>query len=239
VSTGAPRLDDLLEGGLPEGSATLFAGAPVLGKELVARLFILHGLRHGRPAIVVLGSRTAGEARAELTQLDPRFPDYERVGLVRFIDLYTRYAGVATEARSTELLEGPGDLDGLLTTLARHLGAMAGKRGGPSLVVDSVSTLAAFQEPARVFRALHQAAGKARACHATALLLLERGMHAEHEVAMFKHLASGTIEVRNQNAKNLVRVEGHLVTEDRGWVEYRFTPREFEITGSFSGGRIR
>src|SRR5581483_7169188 len=71
VEIGVRRLDDLLEGGLPAGSTTLVYGPPFLGKELLTRLFLLHGLRSGIPGILVLTSTATSDARQQLAQLDP------------------------------------------------------------------------------------------------------------------------------------------------------------------------
>jgi circadian clock protein KaiC len=238
-STGVPRLDELLEGGLPSGSATLLQGQPFLGKDVLSRLYVLAGLHKGIPAILALTTATPAEARAALTVLDARFPHYERSGLVRYVDLHSAHVGLAPEPRHTLTLAGPHKVRDLQQALAELARKRAGRKGGPSIVVDSLSTLVAYAGVSETFRALHIGLAQARAWGATSLLLLDRGMHAEDEVQALLHLVQGSLELRNMNGKMLLHMEGHKVAEDRGWVEYRFSDQGFDLTGSFAAGRIR
>ena len=54
LSTGVPRLDELLGGGIPEGDSVLVAGAAGTGKSLLATQFISAGLRAGESGIVAV-----------------------------------------------------------------------------------------------------------------------------------------------------------------------------------------
>ncbi|MDP7080195.1 MAG: circadian clock protein KaiC [Candidatus Undinarchaeales archaeon] len=53
MSTGVPELDEMVTGGLLEGSSTLVAGPTGTGKTLLGMHFIMEGLRHGEASLYV------------------------------------------------------------------------------------------------------------------------------------------------------------------------------------------
>lgn len=53
-SMGIPDLDEMLDGGIPEGDSLLIAGSSGTGKSLLAKQFIAEGIRQGQPGIVVV-----------------------------------------------------------------------------------------------------------------------------------------------------------------------------------------
>ena len=54
LSTGIAKLDDMLDGGIPEGDSLLLAGPSGAGKSILATQFIAEGLRCGEPGIVAV-----------------------------------------------------------------------------------------------------------------------------------------------------------------------------------------
>jgi len=239
VPTGVARLDELLGGGLPEGSATMVYGPPFVGKELLSRLFLLQGLREGMPAILVLTSAGAPEVRAQLTDLDPKFPEWERQGMVRYVDAYSRAIGGEDPVPGCEYVDGPVNMSALALAVNKAAAELLQRHPKHRLILDSVSTLAAAVNAQTTFRFLQVFVGKAKRGGATSLLLLDEGMHTESEVQTFKHLVEGVLHLRGENTKRMLHVEGVGLTEDLGWVEYRFTDKVFQVTGSFAAGRIR
>ena len=73
VPTGIKRLDTLLEGGIPAGAAVLVYGPPFLGKEVLARRFILAGLAAGLPSVYVLTNQATEDVRRDLQAADPKY----------------------------------------------------------------------------------------------------------------------------------------------------------------------
>lgn len=51
MDTGIPGLNEILGGGLPEGSITIISGAPGLGKSAIAMQYLYAGLEKGEPGI--------------------------------------------------------------------------------------------------------------------------------------------------------------------------------------------
>lgn len=239
VPTGVRRLDDLLDGGLPAGSCTLVFGPPFIGKETLARLFYLAGMKAGEPGIMILTGDTTGDVRQQLAQMDSEFPKLEQQGLAHFVDTYSRSIGAEDEHPHAEYVDGPVNLNAVSLAVGNAQRKVIGEHARHRLIVDSVSTLVTYTNAQTTFRFLQVLVGKAKRAGATTALLLEAGMHTEAEVQMFKHLADGVIEVKTEGSSTMLHVMGVGVTESRGWVEYRFTDKAFDITGSFAAGRIR
>lgn len=239
VETGVRRLDDLLDGGLPPASTTLLYGPPFLGKELLSRLFLLQGMRQGIPGILVLTGQATSDARQQLALIDPAYPELEREGLIQFVDTYSKSIGAEDDFAQAEYVDGPVNLNAVSLAVNNAQRRVIADHPAHRMVYDSVSTTVTYTNAQTTFRFLQVLVGKAKRAGATTMLLLEQGMHSDAEVQTFKHLSDGVIEVRADGQANFLQVHGIGVTENRGWVEYRFSEKAFDVTGSFSAGRIR
>ena len=236
---GVKRLDDLLGGGLPEGQPTLIFGPPFTGKTLLSKLFLIQGLKMGTPAVVVLTDTTAQDYRDSLAELHDDYEAYEKKGLVQFVDAFSKSIGAADNFPHAIYVDGAVNLNGVAIAINEAQRNLVGDHQGHRLIFESVSTLMAHTNPQTTFRFLQVLLGKARMAGATTLLNLQNGMHEPAEVQMIKHLTSGVIEMGHDQGKPRMRVEGFDLPENPGWVDYHFGRDRFEITGSFSAGRIR
>lgn len=239
VETGVKRLDDLLDGGLPKQATALVYGPPFIGKEVFAHLYFLHGLRNGVPGIMVLTGDAASDVRAALARIDPSYPEYEKRGLAQFVDTYSRSIGAEDDAPNCEYVDTPVNLNAVSLAVNNAQRKLIADHPQHRLVFESVSTLITYTNAQTTFRFLQVLIGKAKRAGATTLLLLDQGMHSEPEVQTFKHLCDGMIEVKHDGPQTMLTIIGIGVTESRGWVEYKFTDKSFDITGSFAAGRIR
>lgn len=239
VPTGIKRLDSLLGGGIPAGSAVMVYGPPFLGKETLARRYVLASLAAGLPAVYVLTNAATDEVRQDLLAADPGYQQAEDEHRARFVDTYSRGIGAADSFKDATYLDGALDLNGISLAVNKAQAAIMGKHEAHALVVDSVSTLIAYSNAQTAFRFLQTLIGRTRRVGATGLYLMDQGMHTDADVQMFKHLMSGTIELRESSGKTQVQVQGLGATSAPGWVDYRFDEKVFEITGSFAAGRIR
>lgn len=239
LPTGVRRLDQLLGGGIPAGSAVLVYGPPFLGKETLARRFLAHNVAQGTPAIAVLTNTATPDVRRELAGSDPGYAQGEGRHLARFVDTYSRSIGAEDNWPDAQYLDGSLDLNGISLAVNKAQATLIGEHDAHALVVDSISTLVAFTNAGTAFRFLQTLIGRTRRVGATGLYLMDHGMHSAADIQMFKHLMSGVIEVRDASGKSQMRVEGLGAPVGVGWVDYKFDDTTFEVTGSFAAGRIR
>ncbi|MCL4324414.1 MAG: hypothetical protein M1144_02995, partial [Candidatus Thermoplasmatota archaeon] len=104
AKTGVRRLDDLLIGGLPIGCNVLINGSKHTGKEVLAMYLVAEGLRRMVPALWVLTDTDPETIRAGMTAILPTYLEYERRGLVRYIDLYSMNLGITTSDEYVTLI---------------------------------------------------------------------------------------------------------------------------------------
>lgn len=239
ISTGVIRLDELMGGGLDLATNTLLYGPPFVGKEVLLNLFILKGLKQDIPGILVLTDLTSAEKRSELTKIDPDFPKYEEKGLVCYVDSYSRSIGEEGDDPHTLYVDGNVNLNAIGVAVNEAESKLMGKADHLRLAFHSLSTLIAFVNAPATFRFLQIMTGRLRRSNAVALHTLEKGMHNDTEVQMFKHLMGGVVELMEDDAQTLMRVQGVGEVVTRDWINYTFTPTKIELIGSFAIERVR
>jgi circadian clock protein KaiC len=207
VPTGVKRLDEVLEGGFPEGSMIFLAGNPGCGKTILSTQFLYSGLKTGRAGIYVSLTEGRHAFLDNAKGFGWEFSKFEKDGMFRLIDWVT-----ATQSSMSALSEQ------ILSTIAQIKAKL--------LVVDSVtSIIQSFEKPldARIF--LHTALSKVtRSMGITTIMVGEvsigssyLGLGTEEFVAdgivLLKHTEIGSkirrcmtvLKMRSTNYSNEVR----------------------------------
>lgn len=185
ASTGIAGLDDILDGGLPEGRLYLIDGTPGTGKTTLALQFLLEGIRRGARALYI----TLSESRAELSEVASSH-GWSLDGLDLF-ELPTE--DVAAEAYT---FFHPAEVE--LQELIDRLFATV-ERVGPRLVVlDSLSEMRLLARDALRFRRQILALKQFFAARGCTVLLLDDKSAPEgdlqlhslaHGVLLLEHIA--------------------------------------------------
>jgi circadian clock protein KaiC len=150
VPTGVPKLDTMLDGGLPEGSATLLAGPSGSGKTTLALQFALEGIRRGEGCLCV-------NFQENPTQLS------------RTVD---RLARDAATARALDIMySSPVELqiDSIIVEMFRRIDASGVRR----VVLDAIGDLAAATEAPRLHDYLYALIQHLAVRGVTSILTLE------------------------------------------------------------------
>ncbi len=103
LSTGIPALDEMMNGGIPEGDSLLIAGSSGTGKSVMATQFIAEGAKRGEPGIIAVFEERPLEyvVRARSLGIDLEMPQKE--GLIHI--LYLRPLDLSVDETLHELLE--------------------------------------------------------------------------------------------------------------------------------------
>jgi KaiC/GvpD/RAD55 family RecA-like ATPase len=240
VKSGVRRLDDLLYGGFPMGSQILVNGPAHTGKEVLARLFSVEGLRLGVPSIWVITDKTYTQVREDLAGLFPGFADAEKKGMVRYADLYSRSVGSAPAALGVRFLSSTDKnvLDQLSETVNAYALELKEKFSTYRLIFESVSTVTAYLDTAATFRFLQPFVGRRKLDGAVGYYMLDSGMHSDSDLQTLEHMVDGSLNLKVEQMKTLLAVRGIGEVQARSWVGYSFTRRSFNL-GSFSLEHIR
>lgn len=240
LATGVRRLDDLLGGGLPQGTATLLHGPPFTGKGVLGRKFFLEGLRQGQPSIFLLTDTSASNMSELLHESEPTAANLEKPGLCAYVDVYTKLIGERDEHESATYVPDPQRWEDVLRVIEKTQQKQLKAHPGPSrLVIESISSLMVELGPTATFRFLRTLVGRFARRGGTSVVAIETGMHDSQDIETVKHLCRGMLSMRENNDQHYLRVEGLPTEFQPGWVEYEFGDGHFELTGSFASGRIR
>lgn len=239
VKTGNRRLDDLLLGGFPLGCNVLIHGPPFVGKEVMVGQFMAEGVRKGVPIIWVLTDKTPDDIRNEMRFILSGYEEYEKLGLVKYVDLYSMTMGLKTDDPNTIYLEDPADhakISQTVDEIAREI-----KENGHEyyrLVFRTLSTIIAYSDPVATFRFLGPFCGKRKRDNAVCLYILEKGMHGEQEIQMISSVMDGMIDFKVDQLKTYFAVQGVTDVQSRSYIRYTATKSGLSI-GSFSLDHIR
>lgn len=238
VKTGTTRLDDLLLGGIPFGSNVLIYGPPFTGKEVLVNSFIADGLKKGIPAIWVITEKSPKEMREEMMFVLSGYEEYEKRGLVKYIDTYSRSMGDESQDPYTEYIEAPTDYESIQKAIESAAKEFKSKHEYYRLGFRSISTLIAYLDPNTAFRFLSPVVGRRKRDRAVSMFTIEKGVHGEQEIQMLGSLMDGMIDLKVENLNTFLAVKGICEVQSRAFIRYSATKSGLNI-GSFSLDHIR
>ncbi|HEU5442310.1 MAG TPA: ATPase domain-containing protein, partial [Steroidobacteraceae bacterium] len=128
--TGIDGLDEITEGGLPTGRATLVCGGPGSGKTLVGLSFLVSGARRfGEPGVLLSFEESTADLCDDVASLGFDLP-----GLIAEGKLLVDYVRIE---RSEIEETGEYDLEGLFVRLEHAIRTVGAKR----IVLDTIESL--------------------------------------------------------------------------------------------------
>ncbi len=239
VRTGTRRLDDLLYGGFPLGSNVLIYGPPYSKKEVLIYSFMAEGLKKGVPIVWILTDKTVTEIREAMSFVLPAYEQYEKMGLVYYVDAYSRSIGEETqEIEGVVYLDSQTDVDGIDRAVEDIAKKIKEKHPYYRLAFMSLSTVMAYMDQQALLKFLQPFTTRRNRDNSVSLYLLEKGLHSENEIQMVGYLMDGMIEFKIEAHKTYLTVHGITEVQSRSWIEV--TASKSGITlGSFSLGHIK
>lgn len=134
VKTGIPGLDNLIEGGFPEGRTTLISGATGTGKSIFGIQFLYKGAeQYNEPGIYVTLDERPELIREDMSRFGWNLRTLEEQNLLYVIDGSIAKIGIPSEEQFSLPVTG-FDLDKLLLEILRVSKRINAKR----LVIDSI-----------------------------------------------------------------------------------------------------
>jgi len=238
VKTGNDRLDDLLLGGIPFGSNILVHGPPFVGKEVMMNQFMAEGLKKGLPVLWVLTDKTPHDIREEMNYVLSGYEEYEKLGLVKYIDSYSRSMGATTDDPFTTYIDEPTDHDSIMENVERTVKEYKEKHENYRLAFRSISTLIAYSDPNTAFRFLSPFCGRRKRDKAVALFTVEKGVHGEQEIQMLGSIMDGMIDFKVDQLRTFFAVSGISDVQSRSYIRYTSSKHGLTI-GTFALEHIR
>lgn len=214
--TGIKSLDEMLGGGVPVSGNILVYGDPLCGKKPLLMQFIYEGLKMNMPGIFVLTDYGFPEWKTMMESSGWNISQYEKNGLLQVIDCYSKQfdpsladSGIVTYVGSS------GDLSEISMKLSVLQEQIAQVAENHRLGFHTVSSLLETNQPDSVFRFMQFVTGKFRRHGASAMYVVEKGMHDEKHVHMVEHLMDGVLEF----SEDKIRARG-LMGASSTWHKY-------------------
>jgi circadian clock protein KaiC len=202
--TGIKGLDDITNGGLPQGRPTLICGSAGCGKTLLAMEFIVRGaLEFGEPGLFVSFEENTAELAQNVASLGFDLPGLEKQKKIALDHVYIE----RSEIEET----GTYDLQGLFIRLGYQIDAIGAKR----VALDTIEALFAGlpnelilrSELRRLFRWLKEKG-------VTAIITGERGEGTLTRHGIEEYVSDAVIVLDH-------RITGQMATRRIRFVKYR------------------
>jgi circadian clock protein KaiC len=164
LATGIPSFDIISKGGLPINRTTLISGTAGSGKTVFAVQFLAAGMRMGEAGVFVTFEESAADIRQNMRSFGWDLEEWERQGLLSFVD--------ASPSPEVEIIEsGSFDLSALLARVQHAVKKVNATR----VSVDSLGAMfSQFSDQSVVRRELFRIAWALKGMGVTGLLTAER-----------------------------------------------------------------
>ncbi len=119
LPTGIETLDEILNGGLQDGTNLLVYGDPLCGKKPLVMQFVYEGLKKDIPGIFVLTDYGFPEWKAMMESSGWKLAKYEETGMLQVIDCYSKQFNPSLQDEGiVAYVSGPSDLIGVSMQLS-------------------------------------------------------------------------------------------------------------------------
>ncbi|MHA1615595.1 MAG: ATPase domain-containing protein [Candidatus Thorarchaeota archaeon] len=169
TKTGIPGLDELIGGGLVEGSTILVSGGTGSGKTIFGLQFLYNGVsKYDEPGVFVTIETRPRDLRLEAQQFGWDLEELEKKNALIIVDAASSKAGLPTSEKYA--LRRGFDVSTLAEEIYRAVEDSKAKR----LVIDCISALGMkFNEPSEVRSELFRISALLRELKVTSLLISE------------------------------------------------------------------
>jgi KaiC/GvpD/RAD55 family RecA-like ATPase len=190
IQTGISGLDDLIDGGIPEGSTTLLSGRSGSGKTIFGIQYLYHGASQmDEPGILVTLESRPNDLRVIASQFGWDLKELESAGKLVILDAASSKAGLPTSEKFA--LKRGFDMETLAETIYSAIEETKAKR----LVLDGISGLTLrFNEPAEVRRELYRISALLNELQVTSIFIGEvDNPYTQSREGVEQYIAQGLI----------------------------------------------
>jgi circadian clock protein KaiC len=184
--TGITGLDEITEGGLPQGRPTLVCGAAGCGKTIFAMEFIIHGAEMGEPGVFVSFEEKTEDLKKNFISMNSDLND-----LINEDKISLDYVHIE---RSEIEETGEYDLEGLFIRLGYAIDSIGAKR----IVLDTIEALfSGFSAEALLRAELRRLFGWLKERGVTAIITGESGEKTLTRYGLEEYVADCVILLNN------------------------------------------
>lgn len=227
--TGARKLDGMLEGGLPLKSTSLVNGPPFVGKEVFMYQFLLKGMELGQPVIIITTEKTASDIKNKIVAVNREFVTYDKKGLVRTVDCYSKTVGMSGNAPNTFYINGVKSANEILTTVQKLQKHIKEKYYGHRVLIASLTPFVRDLGINGTLQFLNAFTSRNKMFNGVALADIASGMIPDNEMTALVNSLEGGFEFRTEGQNKQMRIIGLGNVENRDWIGFDAQPTSFDI----------
>jgi KaiC/GvpD/RAD55 family RecA-like ATPase len=206
---------------MPESYTLIMSGPAGSGKTPSFHTWSNFYLRNGRPVVFFAFDELPSNLRNSFAEFYyGNLPEYEKNGLVTFVDCYSAIAGVPSEEKYA--LKNRLDVNELSLLISDLLNSST-KLGHPKLIIDSVTPLFTYKDPQVVVQFLGSSAVKVKAKGGAFAISLTTGTVNDEIFRRLETLMDSSVELRfveeegrKKRQFRFAKARGQRVYED--WV---------------------
>ncbi len=214
IDIGIKGLEKVFSRSFPSGNCILIISPPLSEISIFGLQYLFEGLKRGEPGVYVTLDDSPESLRLKALKFGWPLRNAERVGLMRWIDVYSINADKNVKSTpSTIRIGGPLALTDLSIALSQVQAGFHRLADNYRFFFNSLSTLLLYNNPNTVYRFLQVITSKIKMSNGTGLFVLGKGMHDEKIVMTIRHLMDGTIEINDNLELNVISLP--VVSETR------------------------
>ena len=166
------------------------------------------------------------------------YEEYEKLGLVKYIDAYSRSIGVDDVEDNVTYVDEATDFKAISAAVDKYSAEFLEKHEYYRLGFRSISTLIAYLDSGTAFKFLQPFCGRRKRDRAVSMYAIEKGMHSEQDIQMIGSVTDGMIDFKLEQLKTFLSIKGIGDVQSRAWIDYSYSKQGL-IIGSFSLDHIR
>lgn len=242
ISSGIPKIDQLLLGGMSNPSNIVLFGAPFTSKDMLSNNFVANSLKENIPVVIVSADRDLGQIKYDIATtmgVEPEIVDgFEDDGLLRFVDIYSRSIQAQSSSKKAIVIDAISNLSLLLKSIETlEVDILKTYPYYRMLFISLTAFIPQFEDRVTM-KFIQQFTQKRKANRCTAVYLLEDGLFDQKVFETISYIMDGTIEFKLVNSRQYLRVIGLPNVRTREWVEVYNKNNTFDL-GSFSLERVK
>ncbi|MEM3362103.1 MAG: RAD55 family ATPase [Candidatus Anstonellaceae archaeon] len=215
--------DELVGGGINQGSMVLLKGPPFCGKKLFLMQFLFEQLKSSQKVLFILTDFSYEDFKAKMKNFNWDLEPFEKQKSCFFVEAYSKqFFPQIKDSSNIKYISSPGALSELSLAISKFQEEFQLKNFFVGL--HSLSTLLKSTSPKSFFNFLNFEIGKLKKLNSTAFFTLEKYAQSTKEELAIEHLMDGVVEF--ENAKLLVK---GLETFDNQWHDYSITDHGISI----------
>lgn len=205
IRLGIKGLEKVFTKSFPSGNCILLTSPPMSELSIFGLEFLYDGLKRGEPGVYITLDDSPESLRLKALKFGWPLINAERMGLMRWIDVYSIHAN--KDVKNTESIlriGGPLALTDLSIALSQIQAGFHKISDTYRFYFDSLSTLLLYNDPNTIYRFLQVITSKLKMSNGVGFFTLGKGMHDEKINMTIRHLMDGAINLNENLELNVV-----------------------------------